>query len=236
MKKISVTLLLVAAGLVSRAQVGMSCQYFPGVQVGFVNVKTSAYGNYKYGAGLPILVIDRVKNHWYTNLDFSAFYYGATQTNKAQDNRVKISKAEGAVYAGRLGYLFGNGERLRIGPNLNIGVSTSNLDSIIKPMDQVSNRGYYNYGIGVVAYQKFGKLRFMGKAGFEKYAQKKFITKASGFYLEGTIGYSIYQKYGISVSTCFYRKSFNYSAIGETNATDAKVSSFVLKMGLTRFF
>lgn len=238
MKKISITLFAIACGLFTKAQVGMSCQYFPGVQVGFVSVKTSnpAYGNYKFGAGLPLLLIDRVKNHWYTNLDFSALYYGATQTNKANDNRVKISKAEGAVYAGRAGYLFGNGEKARIGPNLNFGVNTSNLDSLKKPLD--FSRNYFNYGLGIVAYQKFGKFRVMGKVGYEMYRQKKFVSKGSGFYFEGTIGYSIYQKYGVSIMPCFYSKKFDYTPAGADASVvnEAKVKSFVLKMGLTRFF
>jgi hypothetical protein len=185
------------------------------------------------------LMIDRVSNHWYTNMDFSAFYYGATQTNKANDNRLKVSKAEGGIIAGRLGYLWGDGDQFRIGGNLNLGWSTSNLDSAVRPFKQFSNkRGYYNYGLGVIAYKKFGKFRAVGKIGYELYRRKGMITKGNGFYFEGTVGYSFYQKYGISVMPCFYSKKFTYTPIGSTIAGEAsaKVRSFVLKMGITRFF
>ena len=104
MKKTIISLSLLFAVTLSRAQgVGMSCQYFPGLQVGFVSVKTtgSVQYKYKYNAPVPLLLIDRLANHWYTNLDFSSVYYAATQTNKANDNRLKISKAEGSVFAGR---------------------------------------------------------------------------------------------------------------------------------------
>lgn len=238
MKKISITVALILFSMLLNAQVGMNCQYFPGLQVGYVSVKTNnaALGNYKYGAGMPLLLIDRISNHWYTNLDFSALYYGATQTNKGNDNRINISKAEGAFCAGRLGYLFGDGDQFRIGPNINLGMSTSNLDSLKKPFAQ---RSYYNYGLGIVAYKKFGKFRVAGKLGYELYNKKGFITKAHGTYFEGTIGYSFYQKYGLSIMPCFYSKKFDYVTKGGdpvSDATNAKLKSFVLRIGLTRFF
>lgn len=234
-------LLFVAAmmGKTARAQgVGMNCQYFPGVQFGVVSVKATnnaKFSKYNYGAGIPLLMIDRITNHWYTNVDFSALYYAATQTNKAQDNRIKISKAEGAYCSGRLGYMFGSGDQFRIGPNLNVGSVTSNLDSLKKPFSQ---KAYYNYGLGVVAYKKFGKFRVVGKLGYEIYAKKNYITKGHGTYFEGTIGYSFYQKYGLSIMPCLYSKKLTYVPDGGviSSPADAKVFSFVIRLGLTKFF
>ena len=238
-------ILLITGKAVNAQGVGMSCQYFPGIQIGAVSVKATNHPKFtknSYGAGLPLLMIDKVTNHWYTNIDMSALYYGATQTNKANDNRLKISKAEGGVIAGRVGYLWGDGDQFRIGGNLNIGLSTSNLDSAVRPFkDQMFNkRSYYNYGLGVIAYKKFGKFRAVGKVGYELYRRKGMITKASGFYFEGTLGYSFYQKYGISVMPCFYSKKFAYTPLGTNGSVpseaNAKVRSFVLRMGITKFF
>lgn len=220
--------------------VGMNCQYFPGVQVGFVTVKATnnpLFTKYKYGAALPLLMIDRITSHWYFNLDLNALYYGATQTNKANDDRIKISKAEGGYCAGRVGYMFGKGDNFRFGINGNLGAQTSNLDSLNRPLKQ---RSYLNYGLGVLAYKKFGKLRFAGKVGFELYRKKDYVLNGHGIYIEGTIGYSLFQKYGISIMPCYYSKKFGYlplAAGGNLNAeASAKVKSMVLRLGLTRFF
>ncbi|MGZ3900220.1 MAG: hypothetical protein ACXVNM_08015 [Bacteroidia bacterium] len=242
MKKRLMVLSLLTGSIFTKAQVGMSCQYFPGAQVGVVTVKTEnnprlggGTVKYKFGAGLPLLLVDRIKNHWYTLVDFSALYYGATQTNKANDDRIKISKAEGALYAGRLGYMFGEGEHFRVGPSLGFGVGTSNLDSLNRPFNQKS---YLNYSLGIVAYKKFGKFRVAGKAGYELYRQKGYLNNGHGMYFEGTLGYSFYQKYGLSIMPCLFTKSFAYNSSGGTaaDATTAKVKSIVLRVGLTRFF
>lgn len=245
MRKTIILLLACMAGAKSmEAQgVGMSCQYFPGAQIGRVSVKTPLYGKYAYGAGLPLLMIDRISNHWYTNMDYSALYYGATQTNKASDNQIKISKAEGAVAAFRGGYLWGDGDQFRIGGNLNFGWNTSNLDSLKVPMDHMlrNKRVYMNYGLGLIAYKKFGKFRAVGKVGYELYRRKGLLNGGSGFYMEGTLGYSFYQKYGISVMPCFYSKTLNYFSMDKnfvvsTTEAKAKVRAFVLRVGITKFF
>lgn len=243
MKQRLIVLFLLAGSIFVKAQVGMSCQYFPGAQVGVVTVKTEnnkhlggGTQKYKFGAGLPLLLVDRVKNHWYTLIDFSALYYAATQTNKANDDRIKISKAEGSLYAGRLGYMFGSSEEFRVGPALGIGIQTSNLDSLNRPFKQ---KGYYDYSLGVVAYKKFGKFRVMGKAGYEMYRQKGYLSSGHGLYFETTFGYSLYQKYGLSISPCLYTKSFGYVSQqgGDVaDGTTAKVKALVLRVGLTRFF
>lgn len=242
MKKTIFVFCLLLPGLFANAQtVGMNCQYFPGVQAGFVSVKATnnaQFSKYRFGAAVPLLMIDRITSRWYVNLDFNALYYGATQTNKANDDRIKISKAEGGFCAGRLGYMFGDGDNFRFGINGNLGLMTSNLDSINRPLKQ---RSYLNYGLGVLAYKKFGKFRAVGKVGYELYRKKDFITKGRGFYLEGTIGYSFYQKYGLSIMPCFYSKKFDYiplaeKAAGTMTEAQGKVRSFVLRLGLTKFF
>lgn len=234
LKSLFIGMIVVQAGFMSAQKYGINAQYFPGLQFGAVKVSTNhpKLGNYSYSAGLPILMIDRVAR-WYFNLDLNATYYAATQTNKATDNKVKISKAEGGYISGRIGYMFGkNPDKLRIGINFNYGLMTSNLDSIRKPFDQ---RGYTGLGGGLVFYQAIGKLGVMAKAGYEKYANKKFIDKASGFYIEGTIAYKIIQKFGVSVMPCFYSKNFDYKAQIDGALTQAKVSSFVLRVGITKF-
>jgi hypothetical protein len=242
MKKTIITLSLLLIALIGSAQkMGMSCQYFPALQTGLVSVKTTGnnqFSKYRYSAPVPLMLIDKLADHWYTNLDFSSFYYSATQTNKANDDRIKISKAEGALCSGRIGYGFGDGEKFRIGPYGSIGLSTSNLDSINRPFKQ---RSYYNLGLGVVGLRKFGKFRVMGKIGYDIYKRKSYVNKGHGLYFEGTIGYSFYQKYGISVMPCFYSKKMEYmpkpmnGELATTPAT-AKVKSFVLRIGLTKFF
>lgn len=239
-KHTAIIVLLLASTWLKSQDVGMNCQYFPGAQIGFVSVKTTnnpQFTKYRYGAALPLLMIDRVTSHWYLNMDMNALYYAATQTNKANDDRIKISKAEGGMFAGRVGYLFGKGDNFRFGFNGNLGSMTSNLDSINRPFKQ---KTYVNYGLGILAYKKFGKFRVVGKIGYEIYRKKNYLTKGSGFYMEGTIGYSFYQKYGLSVMPCFYSKKLSYvPASGPVSAgtsADAKVRSFVLRMGLTKFF
>lgn len=242
MKKTIIIACLLLTGTLLRAQgVGLNCQYFPGLQVGFVSVKSTGnpqYSKYRFGAGVPLLMIDRLTDHWYTHIDMNALYYSATQTNKANDGRIKISKAEGGLFAGRVGYLFGEGDSFRFGINGNLGYMTSNLDSLKRPFKQ---RGYYDYGLGVLAYKKFGKFRVVGKVGYELYRKKNFLTKSHGMYFEGTIAYSFYQKYGLSVMPCFYTKKFNYMPVnanetGTGTEAKAKVKSFVLRLGLTKFF
>lgn len=244
MKKTAITLTLLLRCVFAKAQVGMSCQYFPGLQTGIVSVKTQNNNDigggtrkYKHGASLPLLMVDRIKNRWYTLVDFSALYYGATQTNKSNDDRVKISKAEGGLIAGRAGYLFGEGDQYRVGPCLTFGYSTSNLDSSRKAFD--FKRAYYNYGLGIVGYKKFGKFRVAGKAGFELYRRKNYLSgKGHGMFFEGTIGYSFYQKYGLSIMPCLYTKKFGYTSVNgsASDGTTAKVRSFVIRFGLTKFF
>jgi hypothetical protein len=242
MKKLLLSLAVLISGGTMKAQVGMNSQYIPGGQIGFVSVSGTGHPNFdkiSFGAGLPLLMFDRLGNHWYSNLDLSALYYGATQTNKANDNRIAISKAEGAICNGRLGYTGGDGDQYRIGGYLGFGWSTSNLDSIVKPFDYKS---YLNWSIGVIGYKKFGKLRTIAKLAYEIYTAKNYISRGSGFYFEGTVGYSFYQKYGISVMPCFYHKGFTYWGTDRNDQgnvvanVEASVNSFVLKFGLCRFF
>jgi len=231
-------LALVIQGLCANAQVGINCQYIPAIQFGSVKVKTDnpALGTYKYGAGLPLMMLDRIGSKWYWNLDMNALYYGATQTNKAADGRIKIAKTEGGYFAGRVGKMFGKGEQFRFGINLNAGFSTSNLDSAKRTFEP---RGYLNFGGGILVYKKFGKMRVAAKFGYEKYSAKYIVKgSGSGTYLETTFAYMIYQKYGLSLMPCIYSKKFDYTPkINGTGSavTNAKVSSLVFRIGLTKF-
>jgi len=242
MKKKLIALALILAGFCIQAQVGMNCQYVPGLQLGRIKVKTdnAFLGTYKYGAGLPLMMIDRMTNHWYTNMDLNGLYYAVTQTNRANSDKIDIAKTEGGLFAGRLGYLWGKGDQFRIGGSFNLGYSASNLDSSKRALDV---RGYTNLGAGLVVYKKLGKMRVMAKLGYEKLSSKSYITKGSHIYLETTVAYMIYQKYGISVMPTWSSKKFAYTpkyngaqADVANVATNAKVTMMTLRFGLTRFF
>lgn len=232
---LNVALLIILPTSVYSQKYGMNCQYFPGIQIGSVNVSTNnpKLGNYSYSAGLPVLMIDRIRK-WYFNVSMNATYYAATQTNKANDNKVPISKAEGGYFSGRIGYMFGkNPDKLKVGINFNLGWETSNLDSIKQPFKQ---RSYTGLGGGIIFYKGFKKLGVSAKFGYEKYANKKFIDEANGIYFESVIGYNLYQKYGLSVMPCFYSKNFTYKTLKDGTLTSAKVTSFVIRFGVTKFF
>jgi hypothetical protein len=240
MKRLLLSLAVLWSGVSLTAQVGMSSQYLPGGQVGGVWISTTGHPNMdkvSFGAGLPLLMLDRLGNHWYTNVDLSALYYGATQSNKANDNQIPIAKSEGPLCNFRLGYTGGDGEEYRIGGYLGFGWNTSNLDSIVIPFD---SKYYLNWSLGAIGYYKFGKFRTMAKLAYEIYTRKDYISRGSGFYLETSLGYTFYQKYGISVMPCFYHKGFTYFATGRDGNVypnvEASVNSLVLKFGLCRFF
>lgn len=233
---ILVGIIIVQAGFLFAQKNGMNAQYFPGLQLGVVKVNTnhSKIGSYSYGAGLPVLMIDRITAKWYLNLDLNATYYAAAQTNRAADDRVKISKAEGGFISGRVGYMvYRKSDKFRAGININYGLMTSNLDSNRKPFEQ---RNYTGLGGGLIFYKAIDKLGIMAKVGYEKYSRKSFIDKANGFYFEGTVGYKILQKFGVSLMPCFYSKKFTYKAKVDGALTEAKVTSFVLRLGMTKFF
>ena len=53
---------LVMNGLIASAQVGLNCQYVPGLQFGYVKVKITdnpVLQKYSYSAALPIMMLDR---------------------------------------------------------------------------------------------------------------------------------------------------------------------------------
>jgi len=244
MNKKLLTLLLALLGFGVYSQVGFNCQYVPGVQFGFVNIKSnnSKIGNHKQAAGMAIFMIDRFKTKWYTNLEMNGLYYGVTQYNKSHRSKAdstKVAKTEGGMFAGRIGYGFGKSEDFRVGPNLNIGYSMSNLQAASKSFEVAK---YWNFGGGIFVYKKInGKIRTMAKIGFEKYYNKKtdnFVgaITGKGFYLEGTVSYNFYQKYGVAVMPAFYSKKFSYTYNGEATPTETKVKSFVLRIGFTKFF
>lgn len=229
-KLIILTLLLMStAGM---AQVGFNCQYVPGIQLGRVKVKSDHYGVYKYSAGLPTMMIDRLKGKWYSHMDLTSLYYMLTQINKAK--YLKIAKNEGGVASFRFGYAFGKGESFRAGPLLSAGFSQSNLDSIRNVYDA---NGYYNFGGGVMVYNKInGKISVMGKLGYEKMkGSKQKDLEGSNKYLELTVAYKIYQKFGVSVMPSW--NSRNYSFTNREGVLDnGKLKMTSLRIGLTKFY
>ncbi|MDP2386438.1 MAG: hypothetical protein Q8M29_08700 [Bacteroidota bacterium] len=243
-KKLLITLLALF-GLGLKAQVGLNCQFVPGLQLGAVTVKSdnSKIGEYKAAAGLPVFMLDRLKNKWYAQLDMNGLYYSVTQYNKSQRSKgdsTKYAKTEGGLCAGRIGYGFGKSETMRVGPNLNIGYMMSNINGNKRSFEGMPM--YWNFGGGVFFYQKIGtKIRAMAKVGYEKYSNKKASSdiatlKGSGTYFEATVAYNIYQKYGVAVMPALYSKKFTYNYNGETTETKTKVKSVVLRIGFTKFF
>jgi hypothetical protein len=227
------------------AQVGMNCQFVPGLQVGAIKVKSdnAKIKEYKYAAGLPIFMLDRLKNKWYANLDMNGLYYSVTQYNKSNRSKpdsTKLAKTEGGMFAGRIGYAFGKTDSRRIGINGNLGYCMSNLDASVKTLDGVAK--YWNIGGGVFFYQKIGsKMRAMAKVGYEVYSNKKAsgniaTLKGKGTYLEATLAYNIYQKYGLAVMPAIYSKKFTYNYAGDSNTTTTKVKNIALRFGFTKFF
>jgi hypothetical protein len=244
LKKKLLTALLALLGFGMYSQVGFNCQFVPGAQFGFVKIKsTNEKLSSSHGAGFPLFMLDRFKTKWYTHLDMNGLYYSVTQFNKSNRSKVdssKVAKTEGGMFAGRIGYGFGNTEDFRVGPNLNIGYTMSNLGASIKTFDGIAN--YWNIGGGVFAYKKInGKIRTMAKLGYEKFSNKKataLITNltGSGMYFEGTVAYNFYQKYGLAVMPAFYTKKFKFTYNGQATQTESKLKSFVLRIGFTKFF
>lgn len=242
MKQLKLTIALLALMSLSlKAQVGFNCQFVPGLQVGSVKVKTdnTYLKDYKFGAPLPVFMVDRITSKWYTNMDMSALYYAATQYNNATAGKIDIAKTEGGYFAGRLGYGFGKGENFRVGPNLNAGWSASNLDSSKRVLNVPS---YFSLGGGVFAYYKVNKrIRVSLKAGYEKYSNKSANNNVKnlsghGTYIEGAVAYNFYQKYGLAIMPAIISKKFQYTYTGATLPNTAKVHSAVLRLGFTKFF
>lgn len=239
MKRKLLLLALVLTGLWTRAQVGMNCQYVPGIQLGMTKVKSDKWGDYKYGAGLATMMLDRMTDKWYVNLDMNSLYYSITQMNKGK--YLKIAKNEGGIFGMRLGRVFGNNDNFRAGFSLNGGYMQSNIDSI-KTVSITSSgvKGFYNYGAGAIVYKRFGDLHAMAKIGYEKLKNKSIAMNGRQIYLETTIGYRFLQHYGLSVMPCLYLKKYEFNSSNvDRNATVAdkgKSTTFVLRMGLTKFF
>lgn len=241
MKKSLIIMVLSILSWNAHSQIGFNCQYVPGVQFGFTSVKTDGWGKYKYGAGLATMMIDRMTSKWYSNLDMNSLYYSLTQINRGK--YAKIAKNEGGLFAGRLGRVFGKSDDTRFGFYFGLGMSQSNIDSVAKvTFESGGVKSFWNYGLGLLAYKKIGRLHAMAKVGYDIWSWKKTNLKGGQIILEGTVGYKLYQKYGISVMPCFYIKSFTFDSRKttgtSTNSTPdkGKSSTFVLRLGLTKFF
>ncbi|MFL5751912.1 MAG: hypothetical protein ACJ76F_00775, partial [Bacteroidia bacterium] len=195
-------------------------------------------GSYHYGAGLATMMVDRMTDKWYVNMDMNSLYYSITQMNKGK--YLKIAKNEGGIFGMRIGRVFGNDDSFRAGFSLNGGYMQSNIDSI-KTVTLANNgvKGFYNYGAGAIVYKRFGDLHAMAKIGYEKL---KYKTTMNGrqIYIETTVGYRFLQHYGLSVMPCLYLKKYKFNSTNTEHNTivedNGKSTTFVLRIGLTKFF
>jgi hypothetical protein len=77
----------------------------------------------------------------------------------------------------------------------------------------------------------------MAKLGYEKMKGKKDLVSGRLIFMEATVAYELYQKFGISVQPAFYGRKFDFTQKSNPVAyTGTKASQFVLKIGITKFF
>lgn len=249
MRKQIITLTLILASLWATAQkVGFNCQYIPGLQLGIVKVssKDLPKNNYSYRVGMPTMMIDRVTNKWYVNMDLSSIFYILSANNKsrAKDADETLARTDGGLCSFRLGRMFGEKKKLggtnamRVGFSVNMGYNQTNIDSI-----RLNNVGktyaYGSYGLGLVVYKQLDGIYTMGKIGYDAIGQKD--VKGKNIYIETTFGIKMYQKFGLSVMPCMYFRTFNNftsTDSGSSTATNSTIKSklFTIKFGLTKFF
>jgi hypothetical protein len=238
-QKLILSALLLTAFFV-RGQVGMNCQYVPGIQLGSTTVKSEKWGKYHYGAGLATMMIDRMTDKWYVNMDMNSLYYSITQMNRGK--YAKIAKNEGGLFGMRIGHVWGNDDSFRAGFSLNGGWMQSNIDSVkTVSLSNGGVKGFYNYGLGLIAYKKIGEnLHTMAKIGYEKLKYKSTQMDGRQIYIETTIGYRLLDSYGLSVMPCLYMKKYQFNSQshsgGDAVLDNGKSTTFVLRMGLTKFF
>jgi hypothetical protein len=238
MKKTLIVALILVAGF-AKAQVGMNCQYVPGVQIGSTTVKSDKWGKYRYNAGLALMMLDRMTDKWYVHMDMNSLYYSLTQMNRGK--YLKIAKNEGGIFGMRLGRVFGNDDSFRAGFSLNGGYSQSNIDSTKTVEFKGSGaKSYWNYGLGLLAYKRLGDLHVMAKVGYEKLKEKGIGMNGRTIYIETTVGYRILEDYGISIMPCLFMKKYEFNstntAYNPVVADKGKSTTFVLRAGITKFF
>lgn len=236
MTKLLVILLL--AGCMKVSAQGFASQFVPGLQVGSNKIKYEGGTKYKFGASLPVMELDRIGPKWYFNIGLTDGYYRLTSLNKqkkmARDSS-KYAKNNGQLIGGRVGYVFGKGEFQRIGFSVNGSWSAVNAAMSYDP-DRVVT--YTTLGLGAIYYRKIGKsLNVMLKAGFEKMKGKEFAVNGRLLYMETTIAYEFFQKFGVSVQPALYGRKFDFTDKDHGGATLAgtKASQFVIKVGITKF-
>lgn len=235
-------MLLLVAGFIKVHAQGMESQYVPGLQVGSNKVKVGETKT-KFGASLAVMEFDHVGHRMYYNIGLTDGYYRLTQMNKQKKNErdsIKPLKSNGQIFGMRWGMVFGKGEFQRIGFSLNGSFSSLNVAEAYTYDRLIS---YGSVGGGLVYYNRIGKsLNVMLKGGFEKLKGKKNTVDGRLIYFESTIGYELFQKFGVSVSPCFYSRKLNCIAkVGPSGSpadltlTDVKASQFVLKIGIAKF-
>ncbi len=242
MKKTTTKLILACFAFIMlsklNAQIGFNCQYVPGLQVGTIKVKGDKY-EYRHSAPLPLMMVDAMKDHLYYNLDMNSLYYIITQMNRGK--YLKIAKNEGGLFAGRIGWVFGKSEKMRIGGSLNFGWKQSNIDStkLVTLDGSDGAKGYTNIGAGIIAYYKVNsKLHTQAKIGYESLKNKKIELKGRNIYVEATVAYKLLQKYGVSVmpNWSFKKFDFNSSKSSVGKVVGEKHRYFGIRFGLTKFF
>ncbi len=229
-------LLLLIAGIVKVNAQGFESQFVPGLQVGTNSVKTSS-GKNKFGTSLAVMEFDHVGSRMYWNVGLSDGYYRLTSINKQKKNirdSVKPLKSNGQLFGMRWGMVFGKGEFQRMGFSLNGSWSSFNGSQAYDWERMVT---YGSFGGGLVYYRKIGKkLNVLAKLGYEMMKGKSYSVKGRLIYMEASIAYELYQKFGVCVQPAFYSRKTDFMDKDHSIMhTGAKVTQFALKVGIARF-
>jgi hypothetical protein len=238
MKTSKFLMVLLLSGIIKVYGQGFASQFVPGLQIGTNKVKYSTGDKYKFGASLALMEFDRVASRLYFNIGMNDGYYRLTSINRqkkmARDS-TKYAKNNGQLFGMRLGMVFGKGEFQRIGFSLNGSFSALNGAMSYDPDKVVT---YGSVGGGLVYYRKLSKqLHVMAKLGYESLKGKSFTVKGRLLYLETTIAYEFYQRFGVSVQPAFYSRKMDFidKEHGDINRAGTKISQMVLKVGITKF-
>jgi hypothetical protein len=228
-------LLLILAGCYKASAQGMETQFVPGIQLGTTKIKYDSGDKYRFGASLALMEYDHVGHRVYFNIGMTDGYYRLTTLNRrakmARDS-AHYAKNNGEVFGMRMGLVFGKSEVQRIGGSIN---GSYNAVNAIKSYDPTNSLFYGSFGAGVVYWRKIGKsINVLLKAGFEKMSSKKYTLEGRLIYVEATVGYELFQKFGVSVQPAIYNRKmdFTYSSVAYTGV---KANQIALKIGISKF-
>lgn len=146
------------------------------------------------------------------------------------------AKNNGQLFGLRIGRLFGKGESSRFGISINGSWSSVNA---LKSYDINKGVNFGTFGGGFLVYQKIGKkLNMLLKGGYEIMKAKKYNVNGRLIYIEPTIAYEIFQRFGVSVSPSFYFRNFDFTNTDITGSpvfAGTKANQVVLKIGIAKF-